>query len=827
MSNSVSMRLKIAGMHCVGCAQSIEKALRATPGVHEASVNFASESAHVTYDPGATDLATFKQVVSDLGYEVVEEAAPEEKGGSVALRLVGMHCAGCAGTIERALKEAPGVSRASVNFASEEAHVDFDPAVTTVEGLIQAVRAAGYDAERKAPAGREAEADRSAQELAAARSRVAIAWLFTVPLMLWMLVEMVSGVVWPSLTGYRLGMLALAAPVLFWVGLPTMLSAWKSVVHRGANMDVLIALGTLAAYATGLLSFFTPIESFAGVASMIMAIHLTGRFLEARARGRASQAIRRLLELGAKTARILEEGGTEREVPVAEVKVGDVMVVRPGEKIPTDGAIVAGETTVDESMATGESMPVEKRSGDEVIGATINQGGLIRVRTTRVGENTFLAQVIKLVEECQGTKVPIQAFADRVTAVFVPVIVALSVATFVLWLLLPGQLHPILARASRYLPWVNPEMQMHWVTQALFAAVAVLVIACPCALGLATPTALMVGSGRGAEAGILIRSGEAIQLLKDVRTIVFDKTGTLTTGAPTVTDIVAAGGSEEAEVLRWAALAEAGSEHPLAKAILGEARARGLDVKPPDEFEALSGKGARATVGGHTILVGHSRWLQELGIPTPGSLADKQAELEGRGKTTMYVLRDGEPLGLIAVADTVKEDARRAIQELQAMGLRTVMISGDNERTARAVADDLGIDRVLAEVLPQEKQAEVERLQREVGLVAMVGDGINDAPALAQADVGIAIGTGTDVAIEASDVTIVRGELEKVVTAIKLSRATFRKIRQNLFWAYGYNVVAIPLAILGLLHPVIAEACMAGSSISVVTNANLLRRAQL
>jgi Cu+-exporting ATPase len=488
---------------------------------------------------------------------------------------------------------------------------------------------------------------------------------------------------------------------------------------------------------------------------MIMAIHLTGRCLEARARGRASQAIRRLLELGAKTARILEEGGTEREVPVAEVKVGDVMVVRPGEKIPTDGAIVAGETAVDESMATGESMPVEKRPGDEVIGATINQGGLIRARATRVGENTFLAQVIKLVEECQGTKVPIQAFADRVTAVFVPVIVALSVATFVLWLLLPGQLHPILAWASRYLPWVNPEM--HRVTQALFAAVAVLVIACPCALGLATPTALMVGSGRGAEAGILIRSGEAIQLLKDVRTIVFDKTGTLTTGAPTVTDIVAAGGSEEAEVLRWAALAEAGSEHPLAKAILGEARARGLDVKPPDEFEALSGKGARATVGGHTILVGHSRWLQELGIPTPGSLADKQAELEGRGKTTMYVLRDGEPLGLIAVADTVKEDARRAIQELQAMGLRTVMISGDNERTARAVADDLGIDRVLAEVLPQEKQAEVERLQREVGLVAMVGDGINDAPALAQADVGIAIGTGTDVAIEASDVTIVRG----------------------------------------------------------------------
>jgi Cu+-exporting ATPase len=423
--------------------------------------------------------------------------------------------------------------------------------------------------------------------------------------------------------------------------------------------------------------------------------------------------------------------------------------------------------------------------------------------------------------------VPIQAFADRVTAVFVPVIVALSLATFVLWLLFPGQLQPMLLWASRYLPWVKVNPPMYWVTQALFAAVAVLVIACPCALGLATPTALMVGSGRGAESGILIRSGEAIQLLKDVRTIVFDKTGTLTTGAPSVTDIVAAAGVEEAEVLRWAAAAEAGSEHPLARAILGEARARGLDVKPPDEFEALSGKGARAKVGGHAVLVGHGRWLQELGIPVPGSLTDKQTELEARGKTTMYLVQDGKPLGLVAVADTLKEDARRAVQELHAMGLRTVMISGDNERTARAVADDLGIDRVLAEVLPQEKQAEVERLQREVGLVAMVGDGINDAPALAQADVGIAIGTGTDVAIEASDVTIVRGELEKVVTAIRLSRATFRKVRQNLFWAYGYNVLFIPLAILGLLHPVIAEACMAMSSVTVVTNANLLRRVPL
>jgi len=753
------------------------------------------------------------------------ERTPSVQAASTRLRITGMHCAGCAQTVEKALAQVPGVSSATVNLTAEEAHVRLDPEASTLDALIQAVRDAGYDAEPTEAVAPEARADHTAEQLAAARRRVTVAWVFTIPLMLWMLVHMVSGVAWPSEPVYMVGMLALAAPVLFWLGLPTLRSAWRSARHGSANMNVLIALGTSASYATGVLNFFTPIESFAGVAGMIMAIHLTGRFVEAKARGRASEAIRRLLELGAKTARIVDENGQEREVPVEVVREGDVMVIRPGEKVPTDGRILQGETAIDESMATGESMPVEKGAGDEVIGATVNQTGLIRVEATRVGENTFLAQVIKLVEECQGTKVPIQKFADQVTAVFVPVIILLAIATFTLWLLFPTQLHPILAWAAGALPWVNPDM--HWVTQAIFAAVAVLVIACPCALGLATPTALMVGSGRGAELGILIRSGEAIQVLKDIHTVVFDKTGTLTKGQPQVTDVVAVADVDKSAVLYWAASAEAGSEHPIAEACLAEAQDWDLDVEAPESFEALTGRGARASVSGRTVLVGNNRLLEEGGLAAPEPLIEKRAHLEAEGKTVLYVVLDGQVLGLVAVADTLKEDARQAVQELQAMGIETVLLSGDNRRTAEAVARELGIDRVLAEVLPQEKQDEIKRLQGEVGTVAMVGDGINDAPALAQADVGIAIGTGTDVAIEASDVTIVRGELETVVTAIKLSRATFRKIRQNLFWAYFYNVVAIPLAVLGLLHPVIAEAAMAGSSVTVVTNANLLRRTPL
>jgi Cu+-exporting ATPase len=609
-------------------------------------------------------------------------------------------------------------------------------------------------------------------------------------------------------------------------------------------MDALIALGTGASFLTGIATFFVPIPSYAGVAAMIMAIHLTGRYVEASAKGRASQAIRRLLELGAKSAHVLD-GGVEREVAIEDVREGDVMVVRPGEQIPTDGVVVDGQSAVDESMATGESMPVNRGAGDEVIGATINQDGLLKVRATRVGKDTFLAQVIRLVEQAQGTKVPIQAFADRVTSVFVPIVMVVAALTFLLWLLFADDLRPILEWASSFLPWVDPTLEAF--TLALIAAISVLVIACPCALGLATPTALMVGSGIGAQNGILIRSGEAIQAMRDVRVVVFDKTGTLTKGQPEVTDQVPVGiGMVEAEserrletMLLLAASAEVGSEHPLGKAVVRKAEQHGLALGDLTGFQALRGRGVRATVtvgetgqpARYAVLVGSRALMEENGVSAK-PLEQDMRRLEDEGKTVMLVAVDGTLRGILAVADTLKDDAVAVVRELKALGLKTAMLTGDNRRTAQAIARQAEIDQVLAEVLPEDKLEEIRRLQREhatadKGLVAMVGDGINDAPALTQADVGIALGTGTDVAIEAADITLVRGDLSGVVSAVKLSRATFRKVVQGLFWAFFYNVVMIPLAILGLMHPVLAEIAMATSSITVVTNANLLRRVDI
>jgi Cu+-exporting ATPase len=645
-----------------------------------------------------------------------------------------------------------------------------------------------------------------------------------------MLPEMIWGVMWPNEMVFNAGMILLALPVLFWVGRRTYRSGFTAVLHGYANMDTLISLGTGVSLLTGPASFLFPVANYAGVAAMIMAFHLTGRYVEETARGRASQAIRKLLELGARTARIVQEG-REVEVPVEAVQVGDVMVVRPGEKIPTDGVVLEGESAVDESMATGESMPVNKRPGDQVIGATVNQEGLLKVRATRVGRDTFLAQVIKMVEEAQGSKVPIQEFADRVTGVFVPVVMSIAVLTLAAWLLFPGAMTS-LVRVGAFLPWVNPDLGA--ITLAIVSTVAVLVIACPCALGLATPTALMVGSGMGAGHGILIRSGEAIQTLKDVRVVVFDKTGTVTKGKPEVTDLIPNPESPipDSRLLYWAASAERGSEHPLGRAIVERAEAEGLTLDEPREFQALRGRGVVATVDGHRVLVGSRRLMEEHGLDMAplaqgrpvGSLLRR---LEEEARTAILVAVDGHLAGVLAVADTLKEDSRDAIAELHRMGLETAMITGDNRRTAEAIARRVGIDHVLAEVLPDGKVAEVRKLQEQMGLVAFVGDGINDAPALAQADVGIAIGTGTDIAIEAGDVTLVRGELTGVVEAINLSRATFRKIRQNLFWAFFYNVVMIPLAVVGWMHPVLAEIAMATSSVTVVTNANMLRRVEI
>jgi len=818
--------LPIQGMTCASCVAHVAHGLEEVSGVAEVQVNLATENATVTFDNGAVPLTVLIQAVQETGYDVVTE--------KISLPIGGMTCASCVAHVEEALAKTPGVLNVNVNLATEKASVEYIPTLTGLPDFRRAVADVGYEVLPTAEEKAEEELSREVRKMQDARRRMILAWAFTVPIILWMLPEMLLGLAWPNEAVFKLGMLLLAVPVLFWVGQHTYVAAWRSTIHGAPNMDALIAMGTGASFLTGIATFLAPIPTYAGVAAMIMAFHLTGRYVEASAKGRASQAIRKLLELGAKTARILVDG-SEREVPIDEVQPGDVMVVRPGEKIPTDGVVVEGESAVDESMATGESMPVNKHPGDEVIGATVNQDGLLKVRATRVGKDTFLAQVVRLVEQAQGTKVPIQAFADRVTAVFVPIVIGIALLTFLAWFLFPDALRPVAEWAARFLPWVDPSLNTF--TLALITTVSVLVIACPCALGLATPTALMVGSGIGAENGILIRSGEAIQAMREVRMVVFDKTGTLTKGKPEVTDQVPNPQSPipNDELLRWAASVEMGSEHPLGKAVVRQAEEKGLALGELAGFEAVRGKGVQGTVDGKSVLVGSRTLLEEHGVAV-AAMEDQMRRLEDEGKTAMLVAVEGELLGLLAVADTLKEDAVAAVRELRAMGLQTAMITGDNQRTAQAIARQVGIDRVLAEVLPEAKLLEVQRLQSELalnsskgrdGLVAMVGDGINDAPALTQADVGIAIGTGTDIAIEAADITLVRGDLSGVVSAVKLSRATFNKVMQGLFWAFFYNVVMIPLAILGMMHPVLAEIAMASSSVTVVTNANLLRRVDI
>lgn len=809
--------IRVSGMHCVSCAQTIEKTLKKQNGVIDANVNFATEKAVVEHDPGKASLEQLGGAIRSAGYEPVGIPKEGERTREVNLNTTGMTCAACASKVENALKDLEGVKRANVNLATEKATVEYSPDLVSIEDLRKAVSDAGYGVAS------EEEVDRSLEELRRARRRVLAAWGLTIPIMIWMIFEMVFGVVWPNQTIYDLGLILLAALVIFGVGFPTLRSGGKSIAHRTANMDVLISIGTTISFLTGPPTFFIPILNYAGVGAMIMAFHLTGRYVEARAKGRASQAIRKLMKLEAKKARILA-GSKEKEVPIQEVKVGDIIIVRPGEKIPTDGVVIEGESAVDESMATGESMPVPKKKSDEVIGATVNQDGALKVKATKIGKDTFLSQIIKIVEEAQGTKVPIQEFADRVTSYFVPAVLGIATLTLALWLLVPSTIGAVANWAQSFLPWVDSTLGT--VMLAIFATVAVLVIACPCALGLATPTALMVGSGKGAENGILIRRGEAIQTLKDVHIIVFDKTGTITEGKPSLTDVVSTKGFSKNNVMKLAASVEANSEHPIATAIVEGASKKGVKPSKTKGFKAVRGKGARASVGKKKVLVGSRQFLKESGVD-PSSLERELKHLENEGKTAVLVASDKKLVGICAVADTLKEDSAKAIRELKKMGLETVMITGDNPRTANAIARKVGITQVLSEVLPDQKVDEIKQLQMEVGTVAMVGDGINDAPALTQANVGIAIGTGTDIAIEAGDVILVRGDLSSVVSAVKLSRATFRKIKQNLFWAFGYNTAAIPLAIFGLLHPLIAEIAMATSSVTVVSNANLLRRANI
>ena len=787
--------LRITGMHCASCAAGTEKSLQALEGVSRASVNIATEKATVEYDPAVISEADLKKAVEEAGFGIgVSE---------VTLGLMGMHCAVCAQTIEKALREAEGVLSAQVNFAAETATVRYNPEVTGVPLLRKVVEKAGYQAVSRESGAIDREKQAREREARNLRLMVIVSFVLAIPTFILSMVSPFS----MENTGWI--MLGLATPVQFYIGAQFYAGTFKALRNGRANMDTLIALGTSAAYIYSLLAVIGVItgDVYFDTAALIISIILLGRWLEARAKGRTSEAIKKLIGLQARTAVIILND-RETAVPIDEVEVGNIVVVHPGEKIPVDGVVVEGSSAVDESMLTGESMPVEKKTGDQVIGATLNKSGYFKFRAARVGKDTALAQIINLVEMAQGSKAPIQRLADRIAGIFVPAVLGIAVITLLAWFFAGGQ------------PFIF----------ALTAFIAVLVIACPCSLGLATPTAIMVGTGKGAQNGILIKSAEALEGAYRVQAIVFDKTGTLTRGKPVVTDTIPTNGMPPQAVLRLAAAAEKGSEHPLGMAILEAGRDGDSQLPSLASFEALSGRGIKATIENQELLLGNRLLMQENNIAVAG-VEGQISRLEEEGKTVMLMAVDGKLSGIIAVADTIKESAAAAVAQLQAMNIETVMITGDNHRTAQAIAQKAGIGRVLAEVLPQDKAAEVRKLQENGQVTAMVGDGINDAPALAQADIGIALGSGTDVALETGDIVLVRDDLRDVVEAIKLSRYTIRKIRQNLFWAFIYNTIGIPIAagvlfpFTGLLlNPIIAAAAMGFSSVSVVSNSLLMNR---
>ncbi|WP_017315994.1 heavy metal translocating P-type ATPase [Mastigocladopsis repens] len=743
---------------------------------------------------------------------------------TLTLKLRGMSCASCARNVEEAILSVPGVVDGNVNFGAEQATIKYDPRKTSLETIQQAVEDAGYSAyslqEQEMITGEsDAEkASRSAEERNLTR-KVWVGGIISIILVLGSL-PMMTGLVLPFIPTWLSNQwlqLVLTAPVQFWCGYRFYINAWKALKRHAATMDTLIALSTSAAYFYSLFATLFPSflinqglmpEVYYETAAVVITLILLGKLLENRAKGQTSDAIRQLIGLQARDARVIRNG-KEIAVPIQEVQIGDVILVRPGEKIPVDGKVIEGSSTVDESMVTGESVPVKKQPSDEVIGATINKTGSFKFQATRVGKDTVLAQIVQLVQQAQGSKAPIQRLADSVTGWFVPAVIAIAIATFIIWFNIMGNL-----------------------TLALMTTVGVLIIACPCALGLATPTSVMVGTGKGAENGILIKGAESLELAHKIQTIVLDKTGTLTQGKPTVTDYVTVNGTKdrnELKLLRLAASVERNSEHPLAEAVVRYAQSQEVDLLDAQQFEAIAGSGVQAIVSEQLVQIGTQRWMQELGIHTDTLQKHKDA-LEASGKTAVWIAIDGEMQGLMGIADALKPSSEAAVRAIRKMGLQVVMLTGDNRKTAEAIAQQVGITRVFAEVRPDHKAQTIQQLQAEGKLVAMVGDGINDAPALAQADVGIAIGTGTDVAIAASDITLISGDLQGIVTAIQLSRATIRNIRQNLFFAFIYNVIGIPIAagilfpVFGwLLNPIIAGGAMAFSSVSVVTNALRLR----
>ncbi|MDP2796863.1 MAG: heavy metal translocating P-type ATPase [Methanoregula sp.] len=791
--------IKISGMTCATCAVNIEESLAGLKDVTKAQVNFGTDTAHVEYDPAKVSLATLEKAVKSAGYDVVNR--------QVTIKVGGMMCASCVETIETTLRELPGIVSASVNLGTEKAYVSYNPSLSGIDDMKRAIGEAGYQY-----IGISGEVSEEAEKIARDKDlhdkfvRFTIGFAVSIPLMLAMWLPLPISMQQP---GYV--MLVISTPVFAFVAYPIFRAAWASLTHRKLSMDVMYAMGTGVAFVSSVLGTFGIVLThefmFYDTAIMLAAFLMLGRYLEGRAKGRTSEAIKKLAGLRVRTAIVIRDG-IEVELPVEDVVVGDQVLVKPGAKVPVDGEVVAGESYVNEAMITGEPIPPLKTPGSRVVGGTLNTNSVLTVKATKVGKETVLAQIIRMVEDAQGSKPPVQRIADIAVTYFIPVVLIVAALTFVVWFFLLGST----------------------LLFALTALISILVVACPCALGLATPTAVTVGVGRGAQLGILIRNGEALEVTGKVTTVIFDKTGTLTKGRPEVTDLIPVGISEET-LLSFAASVEKNSQHPLAQAVVRTAERRAVNIEPAEQFDTFGGRGVAATVLSEIVLVGNRAFLEEKGVAIPGGLDERITVLEQEGKTAVLVAAGGQMAGVIAIADTLKDTTKDAITQFKKMGVRIVMITGDNRRTADAIARQIGIDRVIAEVLPRDKEAEVKKLQAQGDVVAFVGDGINDAPALAQADVGIAIGSGTDVAIESGGIVLMNDDLLDAVAAVQLSKKVMGRIKGNIFWAFAYNAALIPVAA-GVLYPSfgitfspeLAALAMAASSVTVVTLSLLLTK---